>query len=150
MVNIGTNSRTCAFVDLYQEMRCKTWIWWMDVCKDPKWMEWTKGLVMEHRDIEWMEYKDLEWTWKMEEFWSGKKWKEYQHLETLFLQQDTYHFQHKMQVQVDGVHEWYDNVKDEDHEGDYKGQQGLEMEWESERHMKGHFDLDLKEDHVAE
>ena len=74
MANIGRNSRMCAFVDLYQDyegMKWKTWIWWMDVCKDPKWMEWMKGLAMEHRDLEWMEYKDLEWTWKMKD---GNVW----------------------------------------------------------------------------
>ena len=44
----------CAFVDLYQHegMMWKTWIWWMDVRKDPKWMEGMKGLDVEHKDLE--------------------------------------------------------------------------------------------------
>ena len=37
----------------------------MDVCKDLKWKEGMKDLVVEHKDLEWMEDKDLEWTWKM-------------------------------------------------------------------------------------
>ena len=37
----------------------------MDVRKGPKWKEGMKGLDVEHKDLEWMEYKDLEWTWKM-------------------------------------------------------------------------------------
>ena len=89
----------CAFVDLQQDhegMKWKTWIWWMDVCKDPKWKEGMKGLVVEHKDLEWMEYKDLEWkmndgklqVWK-EQFQSWKKWKAYQNLEMLFIQWDT-------------------------------------------------------------
>ena len=45
-------------------MTWKTWIWWMDVCKDPKWMEGRKGSDVEHKDLEWMEDKVLEWTWK--------------------------------------------------------------------------------------
>ena len=94
-------------------MKGKTWIWQKDIRKGPKWKEGMKGLTMEHKDLEWMEYKDLElmeykdleWTWKMnvgqlqvwkEQFWSWKKWKAYQHLETLFLQWDTYYFQHNM------------------------------------------------------
>ena len=56
-------------------MKGKTWIWWMKVCKDLKWKEWMKGLMVEHKDLEWMDYKDLEWmdykdlewTWKMKE-----------------------------------------------------------------------------------
>ena len=94
-------------------MKWETWIWWMDVCKDPKWMEGMKGLVVEHRDLKWMEvrkegeygYKVLKWIWNMkgeklwvwmEEFWIWKKWKACQHLETLFLQWDTYHFQYNI------------------------------------------------------
>ena len=90
-------------------MKWKTWIWWMEVRKDPKWKEGMKGLAVEHKDLEWMEvrkegeygYKVLKWTWNMEdgniwvwmeEFWIWKKWKAYQHLETLLLQWDTYHF----------------------------------------------------------
>ena len=65
MVEVVKNSRMCAFVDLYEGMKWKAWIWWMDVRKDPKWMEGMKGLAAEHKDLEWMEYKDLEWTWKM-------------------------------------------------------------------------------------
>ena len=49
-------------------MKWKTWIGWMDVCKDPKWKEGTKGLSVEHKDSKWMEgmkgltveHKDLE------------------------------------------------------------------------------------------
>ena len=95
----------------------------MDAYTDPKWMEGMKGLDVEYKDLEWMEvrkeandgYKVPKWTWNMEdgniwvwmeEFWSWKKWKAYQHLETLFLQWDTYHFQYKMPVHVYGVHEW--------------------------------------------
>ena len=77
----------------------------MDVCKDPKWMEGRKGSDVEHKDLEGMEYKDLEWTW-MKEFWIWKKWKVYQHLETLFLQWDIYYFEYKMRVHVYEVHEW--------------------------------------------
>ena len=68
-----------------------------------------KDFTMEHKDLEWMEarkeweygYKVLKWTWNIdegniwvwkEEFWIWKKWKVYKHLETLFLQGDTYHF----------------------------------------------------------
>ena len=54
-------------------MMWKTWIWWMDVSKDPKWKEGMKGLVVEHKDPKWMEvrkeweyeYKVPKWTWKM-------------------------------------------------------------------------------------
>ena len=112
----------CAFVDLYQNhegMTWKTWIWWMDVHKDTKWKEGMKGLDVEHKDREQMEYKDLEWMWKRkdeklqvwkEELWIWKKRKVYQHLETLFVQWDTYYFQHKMRVHVYGVHEWIGQV----------------------------------------
>ena len=98
----------CAFVDLYQDyegMNWKMWIWQKDVRKGPKWKEGMKGLMVEHKDLEWMEYKDLEWTWKMkegklqgwkEELWMGKKQNAYQHLETLFIQWDTQYFQRKM------------------------------------------------------
>ena len=48
-------------------MKWKIWIWWMDVSKDPKWMEGMKGLAVEHKNLEGMEYKDLEWTWKMKD-----------------------------------------------------------------------------------
>ena len=56
-------------------MKGKTWIWWMDVCKDPKWKKGMKGLIVEHKDLELMEvrkeweygYKGLKWTWKMKE-----------------------------------------------------------------------------------
>ena len=56
-VNIGRNSRMCTFVDLYEdheEMKWKMWIWWMDLCKDPKWMEGMKGLDVEYKDLKWM------------------------------------------------------------------------------------------------
>ena len=51
-------------------MKGKTWIWWMDGCKDPKWKEGMKGLTVEHKDLEWMEvrkevndgYKVPKWT----------------------------------------------------------------------------------------
>ena len=62
-------------------MTWKTWIWWMDIRKDQEWKEGMKVLMVEYKDLEWMEYKDLEWI-GMEEFWIGKKWKVYQHLET--------------------------------------------------------------------
>ena len=90
-------------------MTWKTWIWQMDKCKDPKGMEGMKDLMVECKDLEQMEDKDLEWTWNqvwMEELWIWKKWKTYQHLETLFLQWDTYYFKHKMRVHVYGIREW--------------------------------------------
>ena len=70
MVNIGRNSRMCAFVDRdqdYEEMKWKKWIWQKDIRKVPKWKEGMKGLTVEHKDLKWMEYKDLEWTWKMKD-----------------------------------------------------------------------------------
>ena len=62
----------------------------MDVCKDPKWMEGTKGLALEHKDPKGREvrkeendgYKVPKWTWNMddgnlwvwmEEFWIWKE-----------------------------------------------------------------------------
>ena len=55
-------------------MKWKTWIWWMDVCKEPKWMGVMKGLALEHKDSKWMEmrkewecgYKVPKWTWNMD------------------------------------------------------------------------------------
>ena len=120
----------CAFVDLCEDggMMWKTGIWQMDVRRDPKWKEGMKDLVVEHKDLEWMEDKDLEWTWKMND---GKLqvWKEqeaYQHLERLFVQWDTYHFQQKMRVHVDGIREWIgwveqDHMEDQDWKRDYEG-----------------------------
>ena len=61
----------CAFVDLFQGhegMTWKTWIWWMDGCKDPKWKEGMNDLMVECKDLEGMEYKDLEWTWNMKDW----------------------------------------------------------------------------------
>ena len=54
-------------------MKWKTWIWWMDVCKDAKWMRVMTGLALEHKDPKWMKmrkeweygYKGPKWTWKM-------------------------------------------------------------------------------------
>lgn len=120
----------CAFVDLYQEhdeMKWRTWIFWMEVCKDLKWKEGMKDLVVEYKDLKWMVmrkevdygYKVPKWTWNMEdgniqvwmeEFQVWKEWKVYQHLEPCFLQWDTYQFQHKMRVQVYGVHKWIGQV----------------------------------------
>ena len=73
-------------------MKWKTWIWWMDVCKDPKQKEGMKDLDVECKDLEGMEYKDLEWTLKMND---GKLqvWKEEcaWYMECLDLDQEGYH-----------------------------------------------------------
>ena len=50
-------------------MKWKTWIWWMEVHKDPKWEEGMKGLVVKHKDLKWMdgmkglvvEHRNLKW-----------------------------------------------------------------------------------------
>ena len=62
-MNVGRNSRMCAFVDL-------AWVFEvMEVCRDPKWMEGRKGLILAYKDPKWMRLRK---GWDLER--KGPKW----------------------------------------------------------------------------
>lgn len=73
-MNVGRNTRMCAFVDLYygvEVMEWWNWRWWVKVCKYPKWMEGIKDLFLGHRHLKWtwmrkglsFEHKGPKWMW---------------------------------------------------------------------------------------